>query len=57
MSIKSFHILFIILSTCLSLGVGFWGVNRSPIISIGSFVGGVALVYYGIQVYKKFRTI
>jgi len=57
MSIKSFHILFIILSIFLSLGVGFWGINRSPMISIGSFIGVVALAYYGIQVYKKFRTI
>jgi len=57
MSIKSFHILFIILSICLSLGVGFWGINTSPMISTGSFIGTIALVYYGIQVYKKFRTI
>ena len=57
MSIKSFHIFFIIISVILSFGVGFWGINQSPMISIASFIGGIVLVYYGIQVYKKFRTI
>ena len=57
MSIKSFHIFFIIISVILSFGVGFWGINQSPMIGIVSFIGGIVLVYYGIKVYKKFRTI
>ena len=57
MSIKSFHILFIIASFVLSMGVGFWGINEHPAIGIFSFIGGILLVYYGIQVFKKFKTI
>ena len=57
MWIKSFDIFFIIISVILSFGVGFWGINQSPMIGIVSFIGGIVLVYYGIQVYKKFRTI
>lgn len=57
MSIKSFHILFIIASFVLSMGVGFWGINEHPAIGTLSFVGGILLVYYGIQVFKKFKTI
>tara|TARA_B100000927_G_scaffold276927_1_gene258123 strand:- start:7 stop:180 length:174 start_codon:yes stop_codon:yes gene_type:complete len=57
MSIKSFHILFIIASFVLSMGVGYWGINEYPAIGILSFIGGILLVYYGIQVFKKFKTI
>ena len=57
MSIKSFHILFIMASFVLSMGVGFWGINEHPAIGILSFIGGILLVYYGIQVFKKFKKI
>ena len=57
MSIKSFHILFIIVSFLLSMGVGFWGINEHPAIGILSFIGGILLAYYGIHVFKKFKTI
>ena len=57
MSIKTFHLLFIISSFILSLGVGVWGIKEYPVIAAISFIGSVALAYYGIQVFKKFRTI
>jgi len=57
MSIKAFHILFIIFSFILSMGVGYWGIKDYPIIALLSFFGGVLLLYYGIQIFKKFRTI
>jgi len=57
MSIKTFHIIFILFSFILSLGVGYWGISKYPLISITSFVGGALLFYYGVQVFKKFRTI
>ena len=57
MSIKSFHMLFVMASFVLSIGVGFWGINEHPPIGILSFIGGILLVYYGIQVFKKFKKI
>ena len=57
MSIKAFHILFIVLSFILSMGVGYWGIKDHPIIAFSSFFGGALLIYYGIQIFKKFRTI
>jgi len=39
------------------MGVGYWGINEYPAIGILSFIGGILLVYYGIQVFKKFKTI
>jgi hypothetical protein len=57
MSIKTFHLLFIIISFILSLGVGYWGINEHPLIGVSSFICGILLVYYGIQVFKKFKTI
>ena len=38
MSIKAFHILFIIFSFILSMGVGYWGIKDYPIIALSSFV-------------------
>ena len=57
MSIKAFHILFIVLSFILSMGGGYWGIKDYPIIAFSSFIGGALLIYYGIQIFKKFRTI
>ena len=57
MSIKTFHMLFIVFSFILSLGVGYWGINESPVIGLLSFIGSALLIYYGIYVFKKFRAI
>lgn len=57
MSIKTFHMLFIVFSFILSLGVGYWGINESPLIGLLSFIGSALLIYYGIYVFKKFRAI
>ena len=57
MSLKSFHILFIILSIVIVVWFGIWELNRSVVVAIVSFLTGGGLVYYGVQVLKKFRTI
>jgi hypothetical protein len=57
MSLKSFHILFITLSIVIVVWFGIWELNRSVVVAIVSFLTGGALVYYGVQVLKKFRTI
>ena len=57
MSIKSFHIVFIFLSIVMSLWLTIWGISHSSMISIISLLVGIALVIFGFQVIKKFRTI
>tara|TARA_Y100000758_G_scaffold26987_1_gene18116 strand:+ start:423 stop:599 length:177 start_codon:yes stop_codon:yes gene_type:complete len=57
MSIKSFHIIFILFSIGITIWLGVWGLNESIYISISSFLFGVALVVYGLNVLKKFKTI
>ena len=57
MSIKSFHIVFIILSIIISFWLTLWGLDQSLVISMASLLVGVVLIIYGFQVIKKFRTI
>jgi uncharacterized membrane protein SirB2 len=57
MSIKSFHILFIVLSIAITIWFGIWEWNQSVLFAIVSFLVGVVLVVYGIQVLKKFKTL
>ncbi|CUV09856.1 hypothetical protein MGWOODY_Mmi217 [hydrothermal vent metagenome] len=57
MSLKSFHILFITLSTITVVWFGIWELNQSVFIAMVSFLTGVGLIYYGFRVLKKFRTI
>lgn len=60
MSLKSFHIFFIIVSILLTIGVGVWGVfvhvqeTHIPflLLGIGSFVVGIALVIYSVKVIR-----
>jgi hypothetical protein len=56
MSLKGFHIVFIVFSTLLALGVGLWCVwvdlvEGAPVYlagAIASFVTAVALIVYGV---------
>ena len=65
MSLKGFHIVFIIFSTLLALGVGSWCVwvnmvEGEPVYiagAIASFVCAVALVIYGVWFYKKMKRL
>ena len=65
MSLKGFHIVFIIFSTLLALGVGGWCiwvdlVEGAPIYLAGaicSFVVAVALIIYGIWFYWKMKRL
>ena len=57
MSLKSFHILFIILSIVITIWYGIWEWNQSQLLAIVSFLAGVGLAIYGIKVLKKFKTI
>jgi hypothetical protein len=65
MSLKGFHIVFIIFSTLLALGIGagcVWIdlVEGAPIYLAGaicSFVVAVALVVYGVWFYRKMKRL
>ena len=65
MSLKAFHIVFVVFSTLLALGVGAWCVwvdlvEGAPIYLAGaicSFVVAVALVVYGVWFYRKMKRL
>ena len=65
MSIKGFHIVFIIFSTLLALGVGLWCVwvdltLGEPVYlagAIASFVSAVVLIVYGVLFYRKMKRL
>jgi membrane protein YdbS with pleckstrin-like domain len=65
MSLKGFHIDFIIFSTLLALGIGAWCVwvdlvEGAPIYLAGaicSFAVAVALIVYGVWFYRKMKRL
>jgi hypothetical protein len=65
MSLKGFHIVFIIFSTLLALGTGVWCVwvdltVGEPVYRTGaivSFVVAVAFVVYGVWFYRKMKQL
>jgi hypothetical protein len=65
MSIKGFHIVFIIFSTLLAIGIGVWCVwvdltIGEPVYlggAIASFICAIALVVYGILFYRKMKRL
>jgi hypothetical protein len=65
MSLKGFHIVFIVFSTLLALAVGAWCiwvdlVEGEPIFiggAIASFACAVGLVIYGVWFYRKMKRL
>jgi hypothetical protein len=65
MSLKAFHIVFVVLSTLLAFGMGGWMLNRylasgEPLdLALGllGIVAGIGLVWYGKVVLKKLKHI
>lgn len=65
MSLKAFHIVFIIFSTLLALGTGVWClwvnlVVGAPIYVAGavvSFVVAIGLLVYGFWFYRKMKRL
>ncbi len=63
MSLKAFHLVFIIFSLLLSVGLGFWGVRdymqtqngTNLLIGIISFAVGAGLVIYAPWFLKKLK--
>jgi len=65
MSLKGFHIVFIVFSTLLALALGAWCiwvdlVEGAPVYlggAIASFIVAVALIVYGIWFYRKMKRL
>ena len=65
MSLKAFHIVFVIFSTLLALGVGAWCVwvnlvEGAPVYlagAIASFAWPSRLVVYGVWFYRKMKRL
>lgn len=66
MSLKAFHLIFVIVSTLLSLGVGFWAIRdfrlggagvSSLIIGLGCLAGAVGLIVYGRWFLHKLQDV
>jgi hypothetical protein len=66
MSLKAFHILFVIASTLLTVGFGVWslreymageGTTANLVMGISSMVLSVVLIWYGRYVLRKLRHI
>ncbi len=63
MSLKALHIFFIVMSTALCFGFGLWSVNdfgRSGSwvhlsLGVGSFIGSILLVCYGLWFLRKLK--
>jgi hypothetical protein len=65
MSLKAFHIVFIVFSTLLALGLGAWciwldlveGVSVYLAGAIASFSSAVGLIIYGVWFYRKMKRL
>ncbi len=65
MSLKAFHIFFIIASILLTVGFGFWAVDdfrRSAsrvhlALGVASFIGSGVLVVYGVWFLRKLKHV
>jgi hypothetical protein len=65
MSLKGFHIVFIVFSTLLALGLGAWCiwvdlVEGAPVYltgAIASFIVAAALIVYGVWFYRKMKRL
>ncbi len=63
MSLKTFHIFFIAVSTLLAFGFGVWGVytylSESGLsfllMGLASFVLGIVLIFYGLNFLHKLK--
>jgi hypothetical protein len=64
-SLKTFHIFFIVVSIALCAGVGVWATQdfgRSGswgylALGVGSFVGSILLAYYGVWFLRKLKGV
>jgi len=58
MSLRVFHIIFVMICVALSIWVGVWGIrNGATPLAVVFFLSAAALVFYGTKVYGKLRDL
>ena len=65
MSLKAFHIFFILASTLMAIAVGFWGTRDFAqsgnwfhlTLGVGSFIASGLLVFYGVWFLRKLKHV
>ena len=65
MSLKAFHIFFIVVLVALCVGLGVWGIQdfaRSEnwvhlALGVGSFIGSILLACYGVWFLRKLKGV
>lgn len=65
MSLKAFHIFFIVVSTALCVWLGVWGIDDfgqsgswvNLSLGVGSFIAGILLVWYGVWFLRKLKGV
>jgi hypothetical protein len=65
MSLRTFHIVFVACSVIMCFGAGAWGVQEylghgevpALVGGVLSLASGVALIYYGMKVWRKLRAL
>ncbi len=65
MSLKAFHIFFIVVSMLLCVGVGVWATQDFArtgnwvqlAFGVGSFIGGILLACYGVWFLRKLKGV
>ena len=65
MSLKAFHIVFIVFSMALTLGFGVWATRDFSqsgsfvhlLLGMGSFIGSVVLACYGVWFLRKLKHV
>lgn len=57
MSLKAFHLVFVIASILLSLGLAVWGVRENIFLSVLGGISSVGLAVYLRAVLKKLKDV
>ena len=58
MSLKAFHIFFVVVSTLCVVGLAVWAFVRGfPALGAGSIVAAGALVWYGLWFLRKLKNV
>jgi hypothetical protein len=58
MSLRIFHIIFVMICVALSIWVGVWGIrNGATLMAVVFFISAAVLVFYGTKVYAKLRDL
>ncbi|HEU4520895.1 MAG TPA: hypothetical protein VFT12_02765 [Thermoanaerobaculia bacterium] len=57
MSLRAFHIIFIIASVLLCLYLGLWYMRQNVVMAVLFFVAAAGLMVYGKKAFRKLREL